>query len=74
MNVSALGLFRKRRSVLSGFGLTLGYTLLYLGLIVLIPLSALFIKTASAPWDPIWQAVRRWANTDRRSSLPETCR
>ena len=38
----------KQRSVLPGFGLTLGYTLLYLSLIVLIPLSALFLKTASA--------------------------
>ena len=57
MNVSALGLLRKRRSVIPGFGLTLGYTLLYLGLIVLIPLSALFVKTATAPWDHIWEAV-----------------
>ena len=37
----------KQRSVLPGFGLTLGYTLLYLSLIVLIPLSALFLKTAT---------------------------
>jgi sulfate transport system permease protein len=57
VNVSALGLLRKRRSVIPGFGLTLGYTLLYLSLIVLIPLSALFIKTATAPWEHIWQAV-----------------
>jgi sulfate transport system permease protein len=34
--------------VIPGFGLTLGYTVLYLSLIVLIPLSALFIKTAAA--------------------------
>jgi sulfate/thiosulfate transport system permease protein len=57
VNVSALGLFRKRRSVIPGFGLTLGYTLLYLGLIVLIPLSAFFIKTATASWDHIWDSV-----------------
>ncbi len=37
---------RKRASVIPGFGLTLGYTLLYLSLIVLIPLSATFIKAA----------------------------
>ena len=43
--------------MIPGFGLTLGYTLLYLGLIVLIPLSALFIKTATAPWDHIWGSV-----------------
>ena len=35
-------------SVLPGFGLTLGYTLLYLSLIVLIPLAALFLRTATA--------------------------
>ncbi len=38
----------KRRNVLPGFGLTLGFTLAYLGLIVLIPLSTIFFKTA--PW------------------------
>ncbi len=38
----------KQHSVLPGFGLTLGYTVFYLSLIVLIPLSALFFKTADA--------------------------
>ncbi len=47
----------KQRSVLPGFGLTLGYTMVYLSLIVLIPLSALFLKTASAPWDHVWQTI-----------------
>ena len=37
----------KEHSVLPGFNLALGYTLLYLALIVLIPLSALFFKTAT---------------------------
>jgi sulfate transport system permease protein len=37
-------------SVLPGFGLSLGITLLYLGLIVLIPLSTIFLKTASLTW------------------------
>jgi sulfate transport system permease protein len=36
-----------RRSVIPGFGLTLGYTMLYLSLIVLIPLSATFIRSFS---------------------------
>jgi len=36
--------------VLPGFKLTLGYTLLYLGLIVLIPLAAVFIKTSTLTW------------------------
>jgi sulfate transport system permease protein len=46
-----------RRSVLPGFGLTLGYTLLYLGIIVLIPLSAAFIKTSSLTWEQFWTTV-----------------
>jgi sulfate transport system permease protein len=45
------------RSVLPGFGITLGYTLIYLGLIVLIPLSALFLKSATAGWDAFWATV-----------------
>jgi sulfate transport system permease protein len=40
-----------RRNVLPGFGPALGFTLLYLGLIVLIPLSAAFIKTFALTWD-----------------------
>ncbi len=40
----------KRPNVLPGFGLSLGYTLAYLGLIVLLPLSAAFIKTAQLSW------------------------
>ncbi|TFY99169.1 sulfate ABC transporter permease subunit CysT [Ramlibacter henchirensis] len=45
------------RKVLPGFNLTLGYTLLYLSLIVLIPLSALVIKTFAMSWDQFWAAV-----------------
>src|SRR5512134_2506925 len=37
----------RRRSVLPGFGLTLGFTLVYLGLLVLIPLAGLFVRSAS---------------------------
>jgi sulfate transport system permease protein len=37
---------RNSRSILPGFGLSLGFTLAYLGLIVLVPLSAAFLKTA----------------------------
>ncbi|HEY0561769.1 MAG TPA: sulfate ABC transporter permease subunit CysT [Methylophilus sp.] len=47
----------KKTNVLPGFGLSLGYTLLYLGLIVLIPLSAAFIKTAELSWNEFWQVV-----------------
>ena len=50
---------RKRplRRVLPGFNLTLGYTLLYLSLIVLIPLSALVLKTFTLTWEQFWAAV-----------------
>jgi sulfate transport system permease protein len=47
----------KRHSVLPGFSLTLGYTLLYLALIVLIPLSALLLKTATMTPLRFWQVV-----------------
>ncbi len=40
-------------SVIPGFGLTLGYTLTYLSLIVLIPIAALFVKSATLPLDRI---------------------
>ncbi|HLH94431.1 MAG TPA: sulfate ABC transporter permease subunit CysT [Xanthobacteraceae bacterium] len=42
---------RGRRSVIPGFGLTLGLTLLWLSLIVLAPLGALFLRTAGLPLD-----------------------
>ncbi len=47
----------KQKNVLPGFNLTLGYTLLYLSLIVLIPLSAAFIKTADLSLDEFWGIV-----------------
>lgn len=47
----------KKRSVIPGFGLTLGYALLYLCLIVLIPLSATFLKSATMGWGTFWDAV-----------------
>jgi sulfate transport system permease protein len=47
----------KRHSVLPGFDLALGFTLLYLSFIVLIPLSAAFLKTATMTWPAFWDAV-----------------
>ena len=47
----------KRHSVLPGFDLALGFTLLYLGLIVLVPLSAAFLKTFTMTWPAFWEAV-----------------
>lgn len=48
---------RSRKRVLPGFGLTLGYTLFYLSVIVLIPLTALLFKTFTLSWGEFWQAV-----------------
>ncbi|MDO9359255.1 MAG: sulfate ABC transporter permease subunit CysT [Polaromonas sp.] len=48
---------RASKKVLPGFGLTLGYTLFYLSIIVLIPLSALLFKTFSLTWDQFVTAV-----------------
>lgn len=46
-----------KRHTLPGFGLTLGYTLVYLTLIVLIPLAALFLKTQSGGWAHFWETI-----------------
>ena len=52
-----MALSLKQRSVLPGFGLTMGFTLLYLSLIVLIPLSATFLKTAAMSWSQFWSTA-----------------
>ncbi|MFS0754149.1 sulfate ABC transporter permease subunit CysT [Noviherbaspirillum sp. 1P10PC] len=49
----ARGSFR----VMPGFGLSLGFTVFYLSLIVLIPLSAVFFKTFTMTWEAFWSAV-----------------
>ena len=48
---------KKTTSVLPGFKLTLGYTLLYLSLIVLIPLACTVWKTSTLTWDQFWHTV-----------------
>jgi sulfate transport system permease protein len=47
----------RRPSALPGFGLTMGFTLLYLSVIVLVPLSTLVLKTASLGWPAFWATV-----------------
>ena len=49
--------FRKTHSVLPGFGPALGYTIFYLSIIVLIPLSALVFKSATLTWPQFLAAV-----------------
>ncbi len=48
---------KNRKAALPGFGLTMGYTLLYLSLIVLIPLIALFLKAATMDFSEFYQTV-----------------
>jgi sulfate transport system permease protein len=48
---------RANRSILPGFGLTMGYTMLYLSFIVLIPLAALILKSGSLGWEGFWNAA-----------------
>ncbi|WP_083833551.1 sulfate ABC transporter permease subunit CysT [Pseudoxanthomonas spadix] len=50
---------QRRRRVIPGFGLSLGITLLWLGLIVLLPLAGLFIKSAGLGWHGLWAV---WAD------------
>lgn len=47
----------REKSALPGFGLAFGTTVLYIGLIVLIPLAALVLKTSTMGWDAFWSAV-----------------
>ncbi len=51
----------RRFNVLPGFGLTMGYTLLYLGIIVLLPMAALFLRVAGVSVDELF----RMATTER---------
>jgi sulfate transport system permease protein len=46
-----------KQSVIPGFGVTLGFTLAYLGLIVLIPLSAVIWKTTDLTWLQFWETI-----------------
>jgi len=47
----------KQRRVIPGFGLTMGFTLLYLGFIFLIPVGGLLLYTSLMSWDDFWKAV-----------------
>jgi sulfate/thiosulfate transport system permease protein len=48
---------RKKRRVLPGFGPTMGFTLFYLSLVVLIPLAAVLLKSAGHGWEAFWAAA-----------------
>lgn len=46
-----------KRGVLPGFGLTMGYSVLYLSLVVLIPLSALLLNSTGLTWEKFWSVA-----------------
>lgn len=48
---------RKQHRVLPGFGLSMGYTLIYLSLIILIPISVLFLKASTISLAEFWETV-----------------
>ncbi len=52
-----MNIILKQPSVLPGFSLALGFTLFYFCLIVLIPLSGLFVKTSGLSWDQFWNVI-----------------
>lgn len=47
----------KRSSVLPGFGLSLGFTMFYISLLVILPLSMIFINSVTVEWSKIWDAI-----------------
>jgi sulfate transport system permease protein len=47
----------KRRNILPGFGISTGFTMTYMSLVVLIPLSAVFLKAASVEWSQFWTTI-----------------
>jgi len=51
------GLRFRQPSVIPGFGLTLGFTLSYFSLIILVPLIALVLRSSGLGWDGFWRAA-----------------
>lgn len=47
----------RRRTILPGFGVTLGFTLAYLGLIVLVPLGGMILRTTAMSWGRFWETI-----------------
>ena len=52
-----MGLLARRHSVLPGFNLTLGLTVTYLSLVVLIPLAALILRSTELGWQGFWETA-----------------
>jgi sulfate transport system permease protein len=54
---AALATGGRRGRTLPGFGLSMGITLTYLGLVILIPLSTVFLKSATLTWGQFWRTI-----------------
>jgi sulfate/thiosulfate transport system permease protein len=50
-------LLQKQGNILPGFGLSLGFAMVYLSLFVLIPLSSIFLKTMTMSWPRFWGTI-----------------
>ncbi|RUL48056.1 sulfate ABC transporter permease subunit CysT [Lysinibacillus antri] len=48
---------RKKKTIIPGFSLTLGYTMIYLSIIVLLPLSMIFFNTLSMSWSEFYETI-----------------
>jgi len=57
MNSTIKPLRLKQPSVIPGFGITMGFSLLYLSLLILLPVSMVFINTSSIGWETFWEIV-----------------
>jgi len=57
MNAISKPLRFKEHSVIPGFGITMGFTLLYITLLILIPVSMVFINSSSIGWEKFWELV-----------------
>ncbi|HSR92636.1 MAG TPA: hypothetical protein VLK88_15135, partial [Gemmatimonadales bacterium] len=47
----------RRHSVLPGFGLSMGITITYLSLLVLLPLSTIFFRSGELGWNHFWESA-----------------
>jgi sulfate/thiosulfate transport system permease protein len=47
----------KRNRVLPGFGLSLGFTMFYISILVILPLSMIFLNSVTVEWSKIWGTI-----------------
>lgn len=57
INLSVQLLKIKQKSVIPGFGITMGFSLLYLSLMVFIPISMVFVSSSTMGWETFWETV-----------------